>query len=93
MQLRSHAQRLLTPVKGQLTFLLPQEEVEFNTIGNGGLNMFPHSDSILLGGTYERREWSLLSDPEDTHRIVNEQRALFEAIHDPWTSQPSCYTV
>ena len=77
---------MLMPVKGQLTFLLPQEEVEFNIIGNGGLYMFPRSDGILLGGTYERGEWSLEPDPEATRRIIDGHRAFFEAMHDPWAT-------
>lgn len=77
---------MLMPVKGQLTFLLPQEEVEFNIIGNGGLYMFPRSDGILLGGTYERGEWSLEPDPEATRRIIDGHRAFFEAMDDPWAA-------
>ena len=77
---------MLMPVKGQLTFLLPQAEVEFNIIGNGGLYMFPRSDGILLGGTYERGEWSLEPDPEATRRIIDGHRAFFEAMDDPWAA-------
>lgn len=77
---------MLMPVKGQLTFLLPQEEVDFNIIGNGGLYMFPRSDGILLGGTYERGEWNLEPDPEATRRIIDGHRAFFEAMDDPWSA-------
>ncbi len=87
--LGSHAlfgDEMLMPVKGQLTFLLPQEEVEFNIIGNGGLYMFPRSDGILLGGTYERGEWSLEPDPEATRRIIDGHRTFFEAMDDPWAA-------
>ena len=42
----------LIPIKGQLTFLLPQDEIDYIIIGNGGLYMFPRSDGILLGGTF-----------------------------------------
>lgn len=77
---------MLMPVKGQLTFLLPQEEVDFNIIGNGGLYMFPRSDGILLGGTYERGEWSLEPDPEATRRIIDGHRAFFRAMQDPWAA-------
>ena len=87
--LGSHAlfgDEMLMPVKGQLTFLLPQEEVEYNVLGNGGLYMFPRSDGILLGGTYERGEWSLEPDPEATRRIIDGHRAFFEAMDDPWSA-------
>ena len=87
--LGSHAlfgDEMLMPIKGQLTFLLPQEEVEYNVLGNGGLYMFPRSDGILLGGTYERGEWSLEPDPEATRRIIDGHRAFFEAMDDPWSA-------
>ncbi len=87
--LGSHAlfgDEALMPVKGQLTFLLPQEEVEYNVLGNGGLYMFPRSDGILLGGTYERGEWSLEPDPEATRRILDGHRRFFDAMHDPWST-------
>ena len=87
--LGSHAlfgDEMLMPIKGQLTFLLPQEEVEYNVLGNGGLYMFPRSDGILLGGTYERGEWSLEPDPEATRRIIDGHQAFFEAMDDPWSA-------
>jgi D-amino-acid oxidase len=43
----------LTPIKGQLTVLLPQPEVDYITLA-GNLYMFPRRDGILLGGTTER---------------------------------------
>ena len=42
----------LTPVKGQLTFLLPQPEVDYIYL-RGELYMFPRRDGILLAGTHE----------------------------------------
>jgi len=39
----------LVPMKGQLTFLLPQPEVQYAVL-TGDLYMFPRSDGILLGG-------------------------------------------
>ena len=46
------------PIKGQLSFLLPQEEIDYMTVGNGGLYMFPRKDGILLGGTFKRNDWT-----------------------------------
>ncbi len=43
----------LMPIKGQLTILFPQPEVDYIAIQRG-LYMFPRSDGILLGGTFER---------------------------------------
>ena len=51
----------LTPVKGQLTILLPQPEVQY-AVAHGDLYMFPRSDGILLGGTHEEGNWSLAPD-------------------------------
>ena len=53
----------LTPVKGQLIFLLPQPEIDYITIG-GALYMFPRRDGILLGGTHEPGVSTLEPNPE-----------------------------
>ena len=74
----------LIPIKGQLTFLLPQEEVDYIIVGNSGLYMFPRSDGILLGGTYERNNWDTTPDPEAARRIVSGHQAFFNAMEDPW---------
>ncbi|MDB6071337.1 MAG: FAD-binding oxidoreductase [Verrucomicrobiales bacterium] len=66
----------LVPIKGQLTFLLPQPEVNYTLI-SGDLYMFPRSDGILLGGTYETGEWSTTPDLPAKARILEAQRQLF----------------
>jgi D-amino-acid oxidase len=48
----------LMPIKGQLTILLPQPEVDYITLRDD-LYMFPRRDGILLGGTHERDTWTL----------------------------------
>jgi D-amino-acid oxidase len=70
----------LTPVRGQLTFLLPQPEVDYITLSDGPLYMFPRADGILLGGTFERGNWSVNPDPETEKRIVEAHRTFFEAM-------------
>ncbi len=70
----------LTPVKGQLSFLIPQPEVNYCTIGPGDLYMFPRHDGILLGGTHEEGNWSLDVDAAQTERIVSGHAALFSAM-------------
>lgn len=69
----------LTPVKGQLTFLLPQPEVDYAVLQND-LYMFPRSDGILLGGTHERGVWSLEPDPVAKARILAGHGAMFESF-------------
>jgi len=46
--------------------------------------MFPRKDGILLGGTFERNEWSLIPDPVETRRILDGHRDFFEKMDDPW---------
>ena len=69
----------LEPVKGQLTFLLPQAEVDYIVIRDG-LYMFPRRDGILLGGTFQHGVWSLDVDEEARRRIVTGHRALFDGM-------------
>ena len=75
----------LMPIKGQLSFLLPQEEIDYMTVGNGGLYMFPRKDGILLGGTFKRNDWTTTPDPEDTARIIAGHAEFFAAMDDPWS--------
>ena len=79
----------LVPLKGQLTVLVPQPEVDYGTFGglpdssrDGGLgiHMQPRSDGIVLGGTSERGEWSLEPDQEAMKRIVDAHGAVFSAM-------------
>ena len=66
----------LTPVKGQLTFLLPQPEVDYIAIA-GELYMFPRRDGILLGGTHESGNWSLEPNKEAAQQIMEGHQKLF----------------
>jgi D-amino-acid oxidase len=66
----------LIPVKGQLSVLLPQPEVDYIVIGGGGY-MFPRSDGILLGGTFERGVWTRDVNEEARRRIVEGHMQLF----------------
>ena len=70
----------LTPVKGQLVFLLPQAEVEYMTVGPGDIYMFPRHDGVLLGGTHERGVWDTSVDPAVTERILRESAALLGSM-------------
>jgi D-amino-acid oxidase len=70
----------LTPVKGQLTFLLPQPEVEYATLPPDGLYMFPRRDGILLGGTHETGNWDLEPDREAEARILAAHAEIFRGM-------------
>ena len=80
--------RELTPLKGQLTVLVPQPEVDYNTFGGlrrtrsggFGIHMQPRSDGIILGGTSERGVWSLEPNEEARRRVVEGHIELFNAM-------------
>lgn len=69
----------LVPVKGQLTVLLPQPEIDYVTL-HGSLYMMPRKDGILLGGTYEGDEWSLEPNRAAEARILEEHAKFFAAV-------------
>ncbi len=70
----------LTPVKGQLTFLLPQPEVEYSVVYGGGLYMFSRTDGVLLGGTHDEGNWSLDVYIEVRDQIVAKQKEFFDGM-------------
>jgi glycine/D-amino acid oxidase-like deaminating enzyme len=69
----------LVPIKGQLTFLLPQPEVDYIALF-GPLYMFPRRDGILLGATYERGVTTLDPDVREMRRILDEQKQFFDGM-------------
>jgi D-amino-acid oxidase len=80
----------LTALKGQLTVLVPQPEVDYATTGAGraasgempsaGLHMMPRADGIILGGTRERDVWTLEPNPDELKRVVEGHREFFTAM-------------
>jgi D-amino-acid oxidase len=70
----------LTPIRGQLTFLLPQPEIEYMTVGPGDIYMFPRRDGILLGGSHEEGNSSLAVDEQTKARVLRENAALFNGM-------------
>ncbi len=67
----------LTPVKGQLTLLLPQSEVKYAYLdGRRDLYMFPRSDAIILGGSHEESVWSTEPDVKRAEEILAGHAAL-----------------
>jgi D-amino-acid oxidase len=57
------------PIKGQLTILKPQPEVDYITLPPD-LYMFPRKDGIVLGGTFEHRVSSLEPNLAAEERIL-----------------------
>jgi glycine/D-amino acid oxidase-like deaminating enzyme len=70
----------LTPIRGQLTFLLPQPEVDYMTVGAGNIYMFPRQDGVLLGGTHERGSWNLDPDQSTVERVLRENGEIFRGM-------------
>jgi len=80
----------LVPLKGQLTVLVPQSDVNYHT--NGGLQPPPpqpgalglhsmaRSDGIALGGTSQRDVWTLEPDEAERKRVVEGHIELFSAM-------------
>jgi len=68
--------RELMPIKGQLTVLLPQPEVDYAMVGMG-LYMFPRRDGIILGGTFERGVETMEPNPEAKQRILAGHQRIF----------------
>jgi D-amino-acid oxidase len=69
----------MLPIKGQLTVLLPQPEVDYITL-TPDLYMFPRADGIVLGGTHERGVWSLGVNEAAQTRILYEHQQFFAAM-------------
>lgn len=76
----------LIPLKGQLTVLIPQDDVNYHT--NGGLHTPPvpgqlgihtmsRRDGIILGGTSQRGAWTLEPDEAERKRVVESHMKVF----------------
>ncbi len=80
----------LVPLKGQLTVLVPQPEVNYHTGGGTrpptpgslGLHMMPRSDGIILGGTSQRDVWAMEPDEAERKRVVDGHIELFGAMRN-----------
>jgi glycine/D-amino acid oxidase-like deaminating enzyme len=81
----------LMPVKGQLTVLVPQAEVNYQTSGGVnvpstpgiGIHMMPRSDGIVLGGTAQRGIWTMEPDDAERRRVVERHIELFSQMRAP----------
>jgi D-amino-acid oxidase len=78
----------LVPLKGQLTVMAPQPEVNYHTIGGVppapgaslSIHMMARSDGIVLGGTSQRGVWTMEPDEAERRRIVDSHIAVFGAM-------------
>ena len=72
--------RELTAVKGQLTILLPQPEVDYALITDEDLYMLPRRDGILLGGTHEHGIETREPNADAARRILTGHKAIFDGM-------------
>jgi D-amino-acid oxidase len=78
----------LVPLKGQLTVMPPQPEVNYHTNGGVppvpgaslGIHMMARSDGIILGGTSQRGVWTLEPDEAERKRVVDSHISVFSAM-------------
>lgn len=78
----------LVPLKGQLTVLMPQSDVNYQTSGGVnlpstpgiGIHMMPRSDGIALGGTSQRGVWTMEPDEAERRRVVEGHMELFSRM-------------
>ncbi|MFV8819653.1 FAD-dependent oxidoreductase [Haliea sp. E17] len=64
----------IIPARGQLSFLLPQNDIDYGYAGvapdRGLLYSFPRKTGILLGGSVDKGDWDLAPRQEEVQRMV-----------------------
>jgi len=82
--------RDMVPIKGQLTVLLPQPELNYRAgirVGRGAsavnISMNPRADGVVLGNASERGVWSLEPNEDVRQAIVNAAIKFFGAMREP----------
>jgi glycine/D-amino acid oxidase-like deaminating enzyme len=68
----------LTPVRGQVTYLKPQPQVDY-AVSHDQLYMLPRSEGMLLGGTYELGMPSLTPDLGKRRKMLARHKAFFDS--------------
>jgi D-amino-acid oxidase len=89
----------MMPVKGQLTVLVPQLEVNYWASGGGArshgarASAMPRSDGIALGSTMERGVWTLDPNEDARKRNVDGAIAVFGAMRGLDPTRPITHFV
>ncbi|MEQ9505715.1 MAG: FAD-dependent oxidoreductase [Hyphomonas sp.] len=76
----------LIPIRGQLTHLLPQPEIDYSyttSMNGGSLYMFPRKTGLVLGGSHGRGNWSLDVSEEELTRMIDGHAALAQRATFP----------
>lgn len=69
----------LMPIKGQLSILPPQPNVDYIALPPD-IYMFPRTDGIILGGTFQRGNWTMDVDRAAEDRVLAKHQAFFASI-------------
>ena len=80
---RLFSDKELSPVKGQLSILLPQPEIDYSYVAtseNNILYMVPRKDGIILGGTSEMGNWSMKPNNQESVRILKGHAKISDSI-------------
>ena len=72
----------LIPARGQLVMLQPQPEIDYNLFANRSY-MFPRTDGIVLGGTFDTGVWDLEPDAATTARILERSAQAMAQLARP----------
>ncbi|MBN9023800.1 MAG: FAD-dependent oxidoreductase [Rhizobiales bacterium] len=71
----------LVPIKGQLTLLRPQADIDYCYLdGRRFTYMFPRSDGIILGGSHEEGVDTTTPDPAVATRIFATHKAIIDGM-------------
>lgn len=71
----------LMPIRGQLSHLLPQPEIDYSYTAPGqgsALYMFPRKTGLILGGSHGRGDYSMEVSEEELTQMVDGHAALAE---------------
>lgn len=77
----------LAPIKGQLTILTPQSEVDYVALPLGRY-MFPRKDGIVLGGTFERGVSTMSPNLEEETKMLADHTKFFAALQKEGSGKP-----
>jgi glycine/D-amino acid oxidase-like deaminating enzyme len=81
----------LTPVRGQLTMLMPQEEIDYGYstwTEQGLLYMYPRQSAIVLGGTMDLGNGSTEVDVLERARVLAGHAAIAARVEAQWGGAP-----
>jgi D-amino-acid oxidase len=71
----------LTPIRGQLSFLIPQPEIKYSIRTDGGYTI-PRKDGMMIGATDNTivGSWDTQPDPAQTERAVTALQEVMKGI-------------